>query len=169
MTDLLGQLADIGDEELDQLVKDAKKLRARNKLGLIPQEMKDSLRRKHDRYMGGQVSSFIIKPVLCFTAKVNAQRDYLDVDWNVKLVNDDDPRAKAFFDLFEFDSWLIDDTQGELPKLEPHLLTMFEQERAVRDSWEDDYHHVRSEFGVNAWDLVEEMKKSDSPPEEGSQ
>ena len=161
-SNLVEQLADIGDEQLDQLVKDAKKLRAYTKKDKIPQALKDSLVRKFDRLEKGRTTAIIIKPELCFTFTVKAQKDWEEIDWEVQLVNDDDDRSKRFFEVFDLNNqeWLETD---RLHRLEPHLSAITEQERMARQSWDDDYYHLSSEFGVNAYDLVEELKKDATP------
>ena len=159
---MIEALSCIPEKSLDHLVKEAKKLRAKNSVDKIPQALKDSLVRKHDRVENGSTTSIIINPELCFTFTVKAHSDWEETDWSVKLVNDDDVRSKAFFELFDLSNqeWV----EGErMHKLEPHLNAMIEQERIARQSWDDDYYHLSSEFGVNAYDLVEELKKEDTP------
>jgi hypothetical protein len=154
---LTAQLADIGDERLDQLVKDARKLRATTKKDKIPQALKDSLVRKHDRIEEGQVTSIIIKPELCFTFTVKAHKDWEETEVDVKLINPTDKRAAALFQLLDIRCYEWE--ESDLTKLELHLGPMREQERMARQAWDDDYYHLRSEFGVNAYDLVAELKK----------
>jgi len=167
---LLEQLADIGDEALDQLVKDAKKHRAKKMRDKIPQAMKDSLLRKAERLDKGQTTSIVIKPEIQFTFTVRCSRDFTETDVDITLLNEDDQRSKALFDVYDLKSYEFHDCLVSVfSKLEPHLNTMEEQEKVAYDSWNDDYYHLRSEFGVNAWDLVEEMKKGDTAPDEASQ
>lgn len=154
-------LANYPDAQLEDAVKAAKKLRAQKLLDRIPDEMKQSVKRKAERVNGGQTSSFIVKPELCFTITMKSWSDWVGTDWKVTLANPDDRRAATFFELFDLNGWEFHDTLHDLAKLEPHLLTMKEQEQAVRESFEDDYYHLQNEFGVDAWELVEEMKKDE--------
>ncbi len=155
---MIEALSQISEKSLDHLVKESKKLRAKNLRDKIPQALKDSLVRKHDRVEEGGTTSIIVKPELCFTFTVKAHRDWEETSWSVQLINDDDVRSKAFFELFDINNAEWVETERMI-KLEPHLDAMMEQEKVARQAWDDDYYHLSDEFGVNAYDLVAELKK----------
>jgi hypothetical protein len=167
--EIIQLLSEVPDDALDRIVKAAKAFRAKTAKDRIPQKVKDSLVAKHDRLMQGQSTSIIVKPEIQFTFTVKGHKDWEDIDWEVKLLNDGDRRSKALFDLYDMSLVCLDDPWCDLPKLEPHLHEMREQESKINEAWEDDYHHLRNEYGVNAWDLVEEIKEGDSPSPELSQ
>lgn len=158
--ELVRQLAEVPAEQLNDICQRASRLRAKNNRDKIPQELKDSLVRKYDRLDKGQTTSIIIKPEIRLTITVNHKhRDYEEIDYKVELLNPEDRRAKEYFELFELGAHYCEFEPWSLNKIEPHLSEMVEQERKASESFQDDYYHIQGEFGVNAYDLIDEIKR----------
>jgi len=152
---LIDQLAELPDDVLETAVKFAKKKRAQALKDRIPKAQIESMQTKYKRFVQGQVTSFVVKPEIMVTIKVQAEHEYGSIaDYKFELVNDKDRRAKALFELV-FDDVYFDDPHV-LTKLEPHLDTMMEQETAAHDSWEDDYRHILNEFGVDPFEFLKD-------------
>lgn len=147
---LIDQLAKLPDDVLDTVTKAAKSKKVQALKGRIPKEQIESLRNKYKRFCAGQTISFIVKQEVCVTIKVQAEYEFGSIaDYEFKLVNDDDARAKALFDLvyggLYFDDPLL------LTKLDPNINNMLKQETDAHRAWEKDYFHIRNEFGVDPW------------------
>lgn len=156
---MIKALSRIPDSTLGEMVKTARALRAKTAKDSIPQKVKDSLVLKHDRMVQGQTISMIVRPEILFTFTVKGQRDYEDIEIKAELVNDDDRGAKAFFDAFDIATNWFDEPLYTFAKIEPRLYDVQQQERKIMEAWDVDYHHLSSEYGVDAWALVEELKK----------
>lgn len=146
-------------EELDLICKAAGKAKADNAFAKIPDTLKTALLRKLDRLEEGQTTSIVVKPEIRFTFNLTRNRDYTDIEPTVELLNPDDAQAKAFFDVYEIATNYFDDPNYQYSKLCPHLVVLEEEEQNAYKSWETARHQLAKEFGVNAWILVEQLRK----------
>jgi hypothetical protein len=152
-------LSEIPDEDLDRLVKAAKRLRADRVKDSIPQKVKDSLMVQHDRLMQGQSISLVVKPEIQFTFTAKGMKDWEELDCEAKLLNLDDKSARAFFDMYDIAStYHFDDPWCTFTRLDPRLDDIQQQESKLNDEWQKTYFSIRDTYGINVWDLVEEMK-----------
>lgn len=153
---IINGLATLSDAQLDEAVKAAKVVKAQALKDRIPQEQIDSMRTKYTRFCAGQSITVIIKPEIQATFKVQAEYEYGSVsDYSFELMNKDDKRVAAFFDIF-INNVTVDDPHT-LAEIEPRLNAMMEQETVAHRDWESDYYHLRDEFGVDPFEFLKDL------------
>lgn len=153
---LIAELSKLSDQDLEDAVRLAKKLKADNAKASIPTEQVESFRRKHERLKTGQAISFKVHPLLTFSINVAAEHEYGCIsDWSVKIEPGsayDAAFEKVFGRMFRD---YIEDWDSLVP-LDPRISRAMDEESAAYKSFMRDYRAIRDQFGVDPWKLLEE-------------